>query len=161
MPTFATADLCDAHEFADYLHIAEPIFRICGGKTAFFGEIVTVRVFEDNVLVKQQLASPGNGRVLVVDGGASLRVALMGDNLAQMGADNGWSGVIINGCIRDAAEIASIDIGIRALNTTPRRSIKRGEGETNVPVTFAGVRFVPGHFVYADADGILVADRQL
>ena len=156
---FKTADLCDAHE--KDLKIALPLFKSFGKRNAFSGEIVTVKVFEDNVLVKEMLGKNGTGKVLVVDGGGSLRCALMGDLLAKMAADNGWQGVIINGCIRDSAEINQMDIGVKALNVIPVKSKKGGVGETNAPVQFAGVFFRPKEFVYSDDDGILVSATNL
>ena len=159
MTSFATADLSDA--YSERVQIAEPIFRQYGGQAQFHGLIATVKLFEDNVLVRQLLESTGNGRVLVVDGGGSLRCALVGDMLAQLAIDNGWAGFIIYGCIRDTAVIADMPIGIRALNAHPRKSVKRGEGVMDIPVHFAGVNFQPGHHLYADADGILVASTPL
>ncbi len=159
MTNFATADLSDAH--SDQVQIAEPIFRQYGGQTQFHGPIATVKIFEDNVLVRQMLASAGNGRVLVVDGGGSLRCALVGDMLAQLAIDNGWAGLVVYGCIRDTAVIANMPIGIHALNAHPRKSVKRGEGVIGIPLHFAGIKFHPGHYLYADADGILVASAPL
>jgi regulator of ribonuclease activity A len=156
---FTTADLCDA--FAPSLQLAQPLFRDYGGTPRFAGPIDTVRVFEDNVLVRQALEAPGRGRVLVVDGGGSLRSALVGGRLAALARENGWAGLIVNGCIRDAAETRRIPIGIKALNTSPMRSGKSGAGERAVGVSFAGVAFTPGHFVYADEDGVVVAERSL
>jgi regulator of ribonuclease activity A len=153
--TIKTADLCDDH--ADRVHIADPVFRAYGGRAAFGGPVSTLRIFEDNVLVRSALEEPGDGRVLVVDGAASMRCALLGDQLAALAAGNGWAGVVVNGCIRDAADIAGIDIGVRALATMPLKSRKLGLGERDVPVAFAGVRFEPGHYLYADEDGILVS----
>jgi regulator of ribonuclease activity A len=158
--TIKTADLCDDH--ADRVRIADPVFRAYGGRAAFGGPVSTLRIFEDNVLVRSALEEPGDGRVLVVDGAASMRCALLGDQLAALAAGNGWAGVVVNGCIRDAADIAEIDLGVRALATMPLKSRKLGRGERDVPVAFAGVRFEPGHYLYADEDGILVsADRLL
>ena len=154
-----TADLCDEHE--DDLLIAEPLLKNYGGRTAFHGPISTVKVFEDNSLVRDALESPGNGRVLVVDGGGSRRCALLGDVMARIGEDSGWAGLIIYGCIRDAAEIRRMSIGIKALATNPRRSVKRGEGQWDVPVHFAGVTFRPGAYLYSDDDGIVIAKRIL
>lgn len=154
-----TADLCDA--FGTELSVLEPLFGNFGARREFWGEAATVRVFEDNVLVRAQLEQPGNGRVLVVDGGGSLRCALLGDQLAALAVKNGWSGVIVNGCIRDAREIATLDLGVRALNTHPRKSRKLGQGEAGVTVSFAGVTIAPGNVVYADEDGILVARAAL
>lgn len=154
-----TADLCDEHE--DDMLIAEPLLNNYGGRTAFHGPISTVKVFEDNSLVRDALESPGNGRVLVVDGGGSRRCALLGEVMARIGEDSGWAGLIIYGCIRDAAEIRRMSIGIKALATNPRRSVKRGEGQWDVPVHFAGVTFRPGAYLYADDDGIVIAKKIL
>ena len=156
---FTTPDLYDAHE--QDVRVAEPLFRNYGGAACFHGPIATVRVFEDNSLVRAALEEPGQGRVLIVDGGGSLRCALVGDQLAVLGHKNGWAGVIVHGCIRDSTEIKRIDIGVKALNTNPRKSVKKGAGERNVPVTFAAATFVPGEHVYADADGILISAHEL
>lgn len=156
---FATADLCDA--FAAAVHLAAPIFRDYGGLSRFSGPIETVRVTEDNALVAQALEAVGEGRVLVVDGGGSLRCALVGGRLASLAHANGWAGLVINGCVRDSAEIGEISVGVRALNTSPMRSGKTGTGQRGGAVSFAGVTFSPGHFLYADEDGIVVADRNL
>jgi len=157
--TFQTADLCD--ENLDLARVAEPLFRSYGAKSRFYGQIHTVKVHEDNVLVKEVLATQVDRGVLVVDGGGSLRCALVGDILARMGADNGWQGILVYGCIRDSAVIAGIDIGIKALNTLPLKSVKRGWGERNGVVNFAGVQFVPGEYLYSDEDGIIVAEKAL
>jgi regulator of ribonuclease activity A len=154
-----TTDLCDAH--ADELQIAAPLFRDFGGTAAFGGPISTVHVYEDNVLVRAALEEAGAGRVLVVDGGGSLRCALLGDMLGEIGVKNGWAGIVVHGCVRDSAELAQLPLGVRALATNPLRSEKRGEGQRDVPVAFAGVTFTPGHYLYADADGIIVAPRSL
>ena len=155
----STADLCDAH--ADELQIAEPGLVIMGGTPAFGGPIATVQVLEDNVLVRRALEEPGQGRVLVIDGGGSLRCALLGDMLATLARDNGWAGVIVNGCVRDSRAIGALEVGVMALATHPRKSGKLGQGSRDVPVTFAGVTFRPGQVVYADRDGIVVAARPL
>lgn len=152
-----TADLYDKHP---HVFVGEPLLTSYGSIHAFNGQIVTVKVYEDNVLVRQTLEKPGDGQVLVVDGAGSLRTALLGDQLASLAISNEWAGIIIYGCIRDAAEIASLPIGIKALNTTPRKSYKRGTGETDIVVSFAGVVFVPGHYVYADTDGIIVSYKK-
>jgi regulator of ribonuclease activity A len=133
------------------------LFQAYGGKHAFSGPIGTVRCFEDNTLVKAAVESPGNGRVLVVDGGGSRRRALFGDRLGAAAVKNGWAGVIVYGCIRDSAELGRMDLGIRALGTMPLRSEKRGEGERDVPVRFAGVTFRPGEYAYVDEDGVVVS----
>lgn len=156
---FKTADLCD--EFPRQVRIAASIFQNYGGIKAFSGPIATVRVFEDNALVRQCLEAAGQGRVLVIDGGASLRTALVGDKLAQLACDNGWAGLVVYGCIRDTAEIAQIPIGLKALNSTPRRSAKTGKGVIGLSLHFAGVPFHVGHFLYADTDGLLVAEQDL
>lgn len=157
--TIKTADLCDAHE--GKVAIAQPLFKSFGAKKSFGGEIVTVKVFEDNVLVKEMLGKNGKDKVLVADGGGSLRCALMGDLLGKMAQDNEWAGVIINGCIRDSGEINQMPIGVKALNTIPIKSKKGGVGQVNVPVNFAGVTFSPGEFVYADEDGIITSSSKL
>lgn len=156
---FKTTDLCDA--YSDILQIAEPIFGDFGGRVAFGGAIVTLKLFEDNSLVRAALEEAGSGRVLVVDGGGSIRCALLGDQLAELAEKNRWAGVVINGCIRDSAAIAAIDIGVKALAVHPLKSVKRGIGERDAPVRFAGVNFVPGHYLYADEDGLVVSECAL
>ena len=155
----ATADLCDAH--ADQLQIAQPVFRSYGALRQFGGRIYTVQVFKDNVLVRRQLEQGVTDAVLVIDGGGSLECALVGDILAGLAAENGWKGIVVNGCIRDAAAIAALNIGIKALNTHPLKSGKRGTGQENLPVTFAGVTFRPGDYLYADEDGIVISPTPL
>lgn len=156
---FTTADLCDA--FPQLVRLVQPLFREYGLIEQFAGPIETLKVFEDNTLLRQALEEPGKGRVLVVDGGGSLRCALVGGRLAALAHDNGWAGVLVNGCIRDSAEICRIRVGIRALNTAPRASSKQGIGERGGELAFAGASFSPGQFLYADGDGILLADRDL
>ncbi|MGI9245152.1 MAG: ribonuclease E activity regulator RraA [Steroidobacteraceae bacterium] len=157
--TRGTADLCDDN--GDRVQVCEPVFHAFGGRRAFHGPVSTVRCFEDNSLVKQAVESLGEGRVLVIDGGGSRRRALLGDKLGEAAVRNGWAGVIIHGCIRDSAELGRMDLGIRALGTIPLRSDKRGEGERDVPVRFAGVTFRPGEYVYADEDGVILAAARL
>ncbi len=161
MKEIKTADLCDRFSSTEHFQIAEPMFQIFGGKRAFGGQIATLKVFEDNVLVQETLKKPGNDKVLVIDGGGSHRCALLGDNLARRAMDNGWSGLVIYGCIRDSAAINQMPIGIRALHTHPLKSHKRGLGERDVLITFAGVNFRSGHFLYADEDGIIVSQQSL
>ena len=156
---FTTADLCDA--FPELVQVAQPLFRDFGGLDRFAGPIETLRVDEDNTLVRETLETFGNGRVLVVDGGGSLRCALVGGRLAGLAQSNGWSGVIVNGCIRDSGEIRQLRVGIRALNAVPMRSRKNGAGERGGELKFAGVTFAPGGYIYADIDGLLVAERAL
>ncbi len=150
---FATADLSDEHPEAQ---VSAPGLTDYGGATRFFGPIRTVRCFEDNSLVRSALETPGDGAVLVVDGGGSMRCALLGDQLAALAVANGWTGVIVNGCVRDSAELATTDLGIKALATHPRKSVNRSEGEADVAVSFLDVEFTPGHWVYADEDGVVV-----
>jgi regulator of ribonuclease activity A len=156
---FTTADLCDA--FPHLVQVAEPLFREYGGIASFAGPIETVRVFEDNALVRQALESNGWGRVLVVDGGGSLRCAVVGANLAELAHSRGWSGILVYGCVRDAAELGRVPVGIRALSTAPRRSEKKGSGERGGILRFAGLEFSPEQHLYADTDGILLAPRNL
>ena len=159
MTTFATADLCDEH--SDQLSIVTPMFTAYGGRIAFCGQIRTLKVFEDNALVRQTLSTPGKGNVLVVDGGGSLRCALVGDQLALLARQNNWSGVIVYGCVRDSVAMQAMDVGIRALNTHPLRSLRKGIGEGDIVVAFGGVKFTPGQWLYADADGIVVSEAAL
>lgn len=154
-----TTDLCD--KYSDSLQIAEPMFSDFGGELTLEGPISTVKCYEDNSLVRAALETPGQGRVLVVDGGASDRCALLGDNVAQLAIDNDWAGIIVYGCIRDSAEIADMDIAVKALNTHPQKSGKKNTGERDISVHFAGVRFTPGCWLYADLDGIVVSDNEL
>jgi len=143
------------------VRVAEPLFRSFGGRAAFGGPIRTVKCFEDNSLVAERLREPGDGTVLVVDGGGSSRCALVGDNLAQAASDNGWAGVLVYGFVRDVDELAVIDVGIQAMGSNPLRSVKRGEGLRDVVVDFAGLRFVPDQFVYCDDNGVVVAPVDL
>ncbi len=152
-------DICD--DFHEELRVLDPLFRDFGAKRRFSGEIVTVKCFEDNSLVRDLVGTEGNGRVIVVDGGGSLRRALLGDLLAARAAKNGWQGLLINGCVRDVEILETIDLGIKALGAHPVKTDKRGEGQLNVPVEIAGVRIVPGRYLYADANGVAVAFRDL
>ncbi|MGZ3419861.1 MAG: ribonuclease E activity regulator RraA [Polyangiales bacterium] len=154
----ATTDLSDAHSD---VQIAEPLFRDFGGERAFFGPIATLKLFEDNALVREALESQGEGRVLVVDGAGSLRCALVGGNLAALAEKNGWSGIVVFGAVRDTRELATAKVGVKALAPHPKKSIKKGAGERDVPVTFASVTFNPGAWLYADEDGIIVSESRL
>jgi len=156
---FKTADLCD--QYPELIQAAEPIFKHYGRKDYFGGIISTVKVLEDNVLVRNMLEKNGAGKVLVVDGGGSMRCALLGDRLATLAIQNGWNGVLINGCIRDSKKISNMDIAVKALGTNPMKSIKKGAGEQDIPVRFAGVEFTPGDFFYADDDGVIISKQQL
>ena len=157
--TPSTPDLCD--RFGDLLQVAEPRFRDYGGTVAFAGTIETLKVLEDNALVRRVLETPGRGRVLVVDGDGSLRCALVGGRLAALAAENDWRGIVVHGAVRDAAELAAAATGVKALALSPRKSGKVGTGVQGAPVRFAGVTFMPGHFLWADADGLVVAERDL
>jgi regulator of ribonuclease activity A len=164
MSAFATTDLCDDHpELLENgsLAVLPPVFRHYGRRVRFAGPAVTLKVFEDNALVRATLETPGDGRVLVIDGGGSLRRALVGGQLALLAQNNGWAGIVVDGCVRDTEELDACDVGIRALAAIPRRSARNGVGERDVRVQIAGVTVAPGHWVYADADGILVCDRPL
>ena len=161
---FATTDLCDEHpQLLDdgRLAVLPPVFRVFGQRVKFAGPAVTLKVFEDNALVRSTLEGPGHGKVLVVDGGGSLRRALVGGQLALLAQDNGWSGIVVDGCVRDSDEINSFEIGVRALASHPQRGSKLGTGEQNGRVFISGVPVDPGDWIYADADGILVAQQQL
>jgi regulator of ribonuclease activity A len=156
---FKTADLCD--QFSEELQICEPIFRDYGGNRTFFGRAATIKCFEDNSRVRDRVAERGEGRILVIDAGGSLRRAVLGDLLAEQAVDNGWTGVVLYGCIRDSVAIGAMPIGVKALNTCPLKTDKRNEGQLDVPVRFAGATFHPGDWVYADNDGVIVARRSL
>lgn len=150
----ATADLVD--EIGPEVRSCDTQFRNFGGNVEFCGRISTVRCYQDNALLKSVLSEPGDGKVLVVDGAASLHTALVGDIIAELGRSNGWAGVVINGAIRDAAVIGTMKFGCKALGTNPRKSTKTGAGERDVVLGFGGITFVPGEELYADADGIVV-----
>ena len=158
-----TCDLCDAHktDTSGAFRVLPPVFRDFGSVRRFAGPVVTVKCFEDNTSVKAAVDSPGEGRVLVVDGGGSLRKALLGGNLGASAARNGWAGVVIDGCVRDVAELATCEVGIRALASMPMPTEKRQEGQRDVPVQIQGVWVRPGDWLYADEDGIVVAERAL
>lgn len=154
-----TTDLCDAHEHE--VRVVEPMFSSFGGRPAFHGRIATLKLFEDNSLVRKALESQGEGRVLVIDGGGSLRRALVGDQLAALAVRNGWSGIVVYGCIRDSRAIGEMDLGVLALDTHPMKTVKRNVGEEDVPVTFGGTTFLPGEWLYADEDGVIVSRAAL
>ncbi|MEO2134546.1 ribonuclease E activity regulator RraA [Microbacterium sp.] len=154
MTTIATADLYD--ERGDALDSLALQLHDFGGRAAFDGPVRTIRCHRDNALVKATLATPGEGAVLVIDGGGSLESALVGDLIAASAVANGWAGLIVHGAIRDRVAIAALDLGVKALGSNPRKSAKAGVGELDVPVEIAGVVFRPGARVWADADGVLV-----
>jgi len=152
-------DICD--QFIDDIVVFDPVFRDFGAKRKFCGEIVTVRCFEDNSLVGETVRTPGRGRVLVVDGGGSLRRALLGDLLATAAVENRWQGLVINGAVRDVEILETIDLGVKALAACPVKTDKRGEGQLGVPLRFAGAQLEPGQYLYADANGVVVARQKL
>jgi len=159
MQHYVTPDLCDA--YPELVQVLEPMFSNFGGRDSFGGQIVTLKCFEDNSLVKEQVELDGKGKVLVVDGGGSLRCALLGDMLAEKAARNGWEGLVIYGCVRDVDILIPTGVGVQALASHPKKSNKRGVGELDVPVTFAGVTFRPGEYVYADNNGVIVSPSPL
>lgn len=162
--TFQTADLLDQNEAGlndGSVRVVSPMFRSFGGRSSFAGAIATLKLFEDNGLVRKALESPGEGRVLVVDGGGSLRRALVGDQLALLGVKNGWAGIVVYGCIRDSKAIGGMDIGVFALATHPQKTLKKNQGDADIPVTFGGVTFTPGEYLYADEDGVVVSRSPL
>lgn len=162
--TFATTDICDDHpQLLDdgRLAVLPPVLRHFGRQVRFCGRVTTLKVFEDNALVRATLEAPGNGNVLVIDGGGSLRRALVGGQLALLAQDNGWAGIIVDGCVRDTDEINACEIGVRALAAHPQKSSKKGAGERNARVVVCGVAVNPGDWIYADADGVLVAQQKV
>jgi regulator of ribonuclease activity A len=160
-PFKPTCDLCDQFkgDTTGAFRVLPPAFRAYGGQREFAGKVVTVKCFEDNTLVKAACDSPGEGRVLVVDGGGSMRRALVGGNLAATAARNGWAGIVVDGCVRDVAELNACGIGIRALALMPLPTEKRNEGQRDVPVQIQGVPVRPGDWLAADADGMVVLNR--
>jgi regulator of ribonuclease activity A len=164
MTSLLTTDLLDNNEALiqqEQLRIVAPMFQRYGGKTAFAGQIVTLKLFEDNSLVRAVLGEPGTGKVLVIDGGGSMRCALLGDQLAEMAVKNSWEGVVVYGCIRDSAAINGLPLGVRALNTHPLKTVKKNIGERDVNVTFGGATLKPGEWLYADEDGVIVSTTAL
>lgn len=158
---FSTADLCDRHAESGHLQILEPILKDYGGKAAFCGRITTLKVFEDDALIEKTLQEKVEERVLVIDGGGSHRCALLGGDLIRLAHENGWQGIIAYGCIRHSVTIRRIPIGIRALHAHPQKSHRRGVGDKNTLISFAGVHFKKDHFLYADEDGIIVSEAGL
>lgn len=156
---FVTCDLCD--ENPDDVRVLEPMLSPFGGRECFGGQIVTVKCFEDNSRVKETLGTPGAGKVLVVDGGGSLRCALLGDMIGEDAVKNGWEGVIVYGCVRDVDALGTLDLGVQALASIPLKSNRRGEGQKDIPVTFGGVTFRSGEYVYADNNGVVVSAKKL
>jgi len=159
MNAISTPDICD--DFAEQIRVLDGLFHNYGGLKSFYGKVITIKCFEDNSLVKKLVDTPGEGRVIVMDGGGSLRRAILGDMLAEKAANNGWAGLVINGCIRDCVEISNMDIGVKALNTHPMKTEKRGLGDLEVPVTFAGQTIRPGEWIYCDDNGIAISATKL
>ncbi|MGY0219290.1 ribonuclease E activity regulator RraA [Endozoicomonadaceae bacterium StTr2] len=156
---YITPDLCDA--YPELIQVVDPLFRNYGGRSSFGGQIVTVKCFEDNSKVKELVDTDGSGKVMVVDAGGSMRRACLGDMLAEKAVNNGWHGIIMYGCIRDVDVIAELDLGVQALGTHPMKTDKRGIGDVDVVVTFGGVTFKPGDYIYADNNGIIVSPQPL
>lgn len=156
---YSTPDLCDDNP--ELVRVLEPMMVNFGGREAFGGEIVTVKCHEDNSLVKEQAGNDGSGKVMVVDGGGSLRRALLGDMIAANAVKNGWEGLVIFGCVRDVDALVELNLGVQALACNPLKTEKRGIGDLNVPVTFGGVTFNPGEYVYADNNGVIVSAEAL
>lgn len=159
--TFTTANLCDTYAAVTQLQVADAVFQAYGANTTFSGVITTLKTFEDNVLVRTVLEEKVQNRVLVIDGGGSHRCALIDNKLATLAVNNGWQGIIVYGCIRDAVKIAKLPIGIRALHTHPMQSHKKDHGDRDLLVSFAGVNFKKDNFLYADMDGIIVSETML
>jgi regulator of ribonuclease activity A len=161
--SFATCDLCDAHEqdLSGAFRVLPPVFRDFGTAGRFAGRVATVRCMEDNSRIRDAVNSPGEGRVLVVDGGGSVRRALVGGNLAAAAAQNGWAGIVVDGAVRDLAELSASGIGVKALALMPMRSVKRGEGQRELPVVIQGIPVRPGDWLYADEDGIVLSATSL
>jgi regulator of ribonuclease activity A len=155
----STADLYDA--YGANIQVLSPIFKEYGAIKQFCGEIITLKLFEDNTLVRQTLSLSGKGKVLVVDGGGSLRCALLGDNIAQLAVDNQWNGIVIYGCVRDVKILTTLPIGIKAINNIPIKSVKRNEGQSGINLNFANATIKEGDYLYADEDGIIISDTPL
>lgn len=160
MTDMMTTDLSDAHADKALRYLA-PGYQDFGGKTRFHGPAKTLVTFEDNTKLRAAVEMPGEGRVLVVDGGGSMNCALFGGNLAKLAAQNGWAGILIHGCVRDRAELAAEAVGIKALASHPKKTEKRNLGTFDVSLRFSGVTIHPGDWIYADEDGVVISDREL
>lgn len=158
MSSYATADLCDAFPT---VQVSDPIWRDYGGLIRFAGRVMTLKVEDDNSLVRAELETPGDGRVLVVDAGGSMRCALVGGQLARLGVQNGWAGIVLHGCVRDTAELGGQKLGVKALSSHPRRSEKRGGGLRGAALNLAGLKLEAGDWLYADEDGLLASATEL
>lgn len=159
MSQWSTPDICDA--YPDEVRVLAPMMKSFGGLAQFCGEVVTIKCHEDNSLVKEQASQPGNGRVMVVDGGGSLRRALLGDMIAEAAVDNGWAGLVIYGCVRDVDPLAELKLGVQALASVPVKTLKRGIGDLNISIEFGGIAIHPGDYIYADNNGVVVASTSL
>jgi regulator of ribonuclease activity A len=157
--TFKTADLCDAHE--GKLQVVNSGLHNYGASTRFYGELVTVKALGDFSRVREQVNLAGKGKVLVIDNDGGMQVAMLGDLLAAAAVKNGWQGVVINGCVRDSADIASMNLGVKALGCIPARGKRAEQGDVNVALEFLGAEFRPGEFLYSDEDGILLSQTAL
>ena len=153
----STADLADREGAS--VRSCDVQFRSYGGRAAFAGRVRTVRCFQDNALLKKVLSEPGEGQVLVIDGAGSVHTALVGDLIAELGRSNGWSGVIVNGAVRDSAVLGQMEFGVKALGTNPRKSTKNGDGELDEDVELGGITFIPGEHVVSDEDGVVVVEQ--
>jgi regulator of ribonuclease activity A len=156
---FVLPDLCD--QYGDSLRVLSPMLKNFGGNNCFHGKISTIKCHEDNSFVADAVREEGDGSVLVVDGGGSLRCALLGDNLAAIAASNSWAGIVVFGCVRDVVALKDISIGIQAIAPHPMKSVKRQVGLRDVEVSFGGVSFIPGQYVYADDNGVIVSEDEL
>ena len=161
--SFKTADLCDnfCGDSCEEIQAAGTSLNSYGGRSSFYGEVVTLKIFEDNQLVRDQVNADGKGKVLVIDAGASMRRAVLGDMLAAKAVENGWNGVVINGCIRDSVDMSTMDIGVMALGTHPLKTVKNGVGQTNVSVSFSNLTINTGNYIYVDEDGMIVSEKPL
>ncbi|WP_288129167.1 ribonuclease E activity regulator RraA [Microbulbifer sp.] len=157
--SYCTPDLCD--DYPELVQVVEPMFVNYGGRESFGGQIVTIKCFEDNSLVRELVAEEGTGKVLVVDAGGSMRRACLGDMLAEKAFSNGWEGILMYGCIRDVDAISELELGVQALGTHPMKTEKKGIGERGIAVTFGGVTFKPGEYLYADNNGVIVSPKAL
>ncbi len=161
--SFKTADLCDEFcgDNCEQIQVSGTSLNSYGGRSSFHGEVVTLKIFEDNQLVRDQVNADGKGKVLVVDGGASMRRAVLGDMLAAKAVENGWNGIVINGCIRDSVDMSTMDLGVMALGTHPLKTVKNGVGQTNVKVSFSNLNISAGNYIYVDEDGMIVSEKPL
>jgi regulator of ribonuclease activity A len=161
MSEIVTCDIVDAHKTSGRIQSCPVQFRQFGGRKSFAGPARTIKCHEDNALIKKTLGTPGNGAVLVVDGGGSLRSALVGDVIAGLAVTNGWSGLVLWGAVRDSGALITLDLGIKALGTNPWTSGKEGTGQLDIPLRFGDVNIAPGNWIYSDDDGLIIAEGKL